>query len=232
MKTRIGILFALAFLVIGCALASSGTGDNALPDNGTDDGTEEREKQPMPPAESLKKATFAGGCFWCTEAVFQELNGVYKVTSGYIGGKNPNPTYEEVCTGNSGHAEAVEIQYSPEEITFEELLEVHFKTHDPTTLNRQGADRGTQYRSGVYYHDEAQKAATEQIIAELEKEKVYSDPVVTEVVEATTFYDAEKYHQDYYANNPQQGYCQAVIAPKMDKFRKVFGDKIRKAKSK
>jgi peptide-methionine (S)-S-oxide reductase len=222
MRIRIGILFAMAFLVIGCALANNGTGG----------GMEEKGKEAMPSSDKLKKATFAGGCFWCTEAFFQELEGVYKVTSGYIGGENPNPTYEEVCSGTSGHAEAVEIQYSPEEITFEELLEVHFKTHDPTTLNRQGADRGTQYRSAVFYHDEAQKEATEQIIKELETQKVYPDPIVTEVTQATAFFDAEKYHQDFYANNPSQGYCQAVISPKMDKFRKVFADKIRKAKAK
>ena len=222
MKTRIGIILTLALLVIGCALASGSGG-----------GMEEKGKEtPMPSSDKLKKATFAGGCFWCTEAVFQELEGVYKVTSGYIGGENPNPTYKEVCTGTTGHAEATEILYSPEEVTFEELLEVHFKTHDPTTLNRQGNDVGTQYRSGVFYHDEEQKKATEEIIKQLEAEKIYPDPIVTEATAATEFYPAEDYHQDYYANNPNQGYCQFVITPKMEKFRKVFGDKIRDAKAK
>jgi peptide-methionine (S)-S-oxide reductase len=222
MRTRIGVIFAVALLVIGCALANSGAGG----------GTEEKGKESMSNSDTMKKATFAGGCFWCTEAVFEELQGVYKVTSGYIAGKNPNPTYKEVCSGTSGHAEAVEIEYNPDEVTFEELLEVHFKTHDPTTLNRQGNDRGTQYRSGIFYHDEAQREATEQIIKELEAQGVYPDPIVTEVTKATTFYDAEEYHQDFYANNPRQGYCQAIIAPKMDKFRRVFADKIRKAKTK
>ncbi|HIB67581.1 MAG TPA: peptide-methionine (S)-S-oxide reductase MsrA [Phycisphaerales bacterium] len=185
----------------------------------------------MPNQEKLKKATFAGGCFWCTEAIFQEMKGVYKVTSGYIGGQVENPTYKAVCTGQTGHAEAVEITYNPEEVTFQELLEVHFKTHDPTTLNRQGADRGTQYRSGIFYHDEEQKKAAEDVIRSLEQEKVYPDPIVTEVTEATIFYPAEDYHQDYYANNGQAGYCQMVITPKMEKFRKVFAEKIRQEKA-
>lgn len=185
----------------------------------------------MPSPEKLQKATFAGGCFWCTEAVFQELKGVYKVTSGYIGGEVENPTYKQVCSGTTGHAEAIQIDYNPEEITFEELLEVHFKTHDPTTLNRQGADRGTQYRSGVFYHSPEQKKSTEEVIQQLEAEKIYEDPIVTEVTEASTFYAAEEYHQDYYANNSNAGYCQVVITPKMEKFRKVFADKIRKAEA-
>jgi peptide-methionine (S)-S-oxide reductase len=185
----------------------------------------------MPSQDKLKKATFAGGCFWCTEAVFQELKGVYKVTSGYIGGEVENPTYDAVCAGTTGHAEAVEILYSPDEISFEELLEVHFKTHDPTTLNRQGADQGTQYRSGIFYHDEEQKQAAEGIIKALQEQQVYPDPIVTEVTAASRWYPAENYHQDYYANNARAGYCQMVITPKMDKFRKIFADKIREQKT-
>ena len=221
MKLRLAVILSTLLLLAGCATAGAAGG-----------GMEEKGKESMPSSDKLKKATFAGGCFWCTEAIFTELEGVYKVTSGYIGGSVENPTYKEICTGNTGHAEAVEIQYNPDEITFEELLEVHFQTHDPTTLNRQGADVGTQYRSGVFYHDDAQKKATEEIIANLETEQVYPDPIVTEVTQATTFYSAEDYHQDYYANNSSQGYCQMVITPKVEKFRKVFADKIRKAKTK
>ncbi len=188
---------------------------------------EERVSQVTKDVENLEKATFAGGCFWCTEAVFQQLKGVSRVTSGYIGGQTVNPTYEQICSGDTGHAEATEIAYDPKEITFAELLEVHFKTHDPTSLNRQGNDVGTQYRSSVFYHTPQQKAAAEEIISELNEQKVYSDPIVTEVVPASEFYVAEAYHQDYYSNNPRQGYCAMVITPKVEKFRKIFADKIR-----
>ena len=181
----------------------------------------------MPNQEKLKKATFAGGCFWCTEAIFQEMKGVYKVTSGYIGGQVENPTYKAVCTGQTGHAEAVEITYNPEEVTFQELLEVHFKTHDPTTLNRQGADRGTQYRSGIFYHDEEQKKAAEDVIRSLEQEKVYPDPIVTEVTEATIFYPAEDYHQDFARRNPNQGYITHIAKPKVEKLIQAFPDKLK-----
>ena len=173
---------------------------------------------------TTKKATFAGGCFWCTEAVYKEIRGVGAVTSGYIGGKVPNPTYKQVCTGLTGHAEAVEIEYDPEQVPFEKLLEVFFATHDPTTLNRQGADVGTQYRSGVFYHDEEQKAAAEKAIAALDAAKVFPNRVVTEVTEASTFYPAEDYHQDYFENNPFQPYCQGAVAPKVAKVRKAFKD--------
>lgn len=173
---------------------------------------------------TTKKATFAGGCFWCTEAVYKEIRGVGAVTSGYIGGKVPNPTYKQICTGLTGHAEAVEIEYDPEQVPYEKLLEVFFATHDPTTLNRQGADVGTQYRSGVFYHDEEQKAAAEKAIAALDAAKVFPNRVVTEVTEASTFYPAEDYHQDYFENNPFQPYCQGAVAPKVAKVRKVFKD--------
>ena len=150
----------------------------------------------------LAKATFAGGCFWCTEAVYAEIKGVKSVTSGYIGGQVPNPTYKDVCSGLTGHAEAIEIEYDPQVVSFEKLLEVFFATHDPTTLNRQGADVGTQYRSGVFYHDDEQKRVAEQVIAKLDAAKVFPGKIVTEVTKASTFYPAEGYHQDYFAKNP------------------------------
>jgi peptide-methionine (S)-S-oxide reductase len=173
-------------------------------------------------APILAKATFAGGCFWCTEAVYEQMKGVKSATSGYIGGSVANPTYKDVCTGLTGHAEAVEIEYDPTVVPYEKLLEVFFATHDPTTLNRQGVDVGTQYRSGVFYHDDEQKRIAEEVIKRLDAAKVYRRKIVTEVTEASTFYPAEDYHQEYFANNPRQPYCQAVVAPKVEKFRKVF----------
>ena len=178
--------------------------------------------------ETTAKATFAGGCFWCTEAVYAEIKGVKAVTSGYIGGQVPNPTYKDVCTGLTGHAEAVEIEYDPKQVSYEKLLEVFFATHDPTTKNRQGADVGTQYRSGVFYHDDEQKRIAEEVIRRLDEAKVYPAKIVTEVTKASTFYPAEGYHQDYFANNPFQPYCQAVVSPKVDKVRKVFKDLLKK----
>lgn len=175
-------------------------------------------------APKFAKATFAGGCFWCTEAVYEQMKGVKSATSGYIGGSVPNPTYQDVCTGLTGHAEAVEIEYDPTVVPYEKLLKVFFATHDPTTLNRQGADVGTQYRSGVFYHDDEQKRIAEDVIKRLEAAKVFSGRIVTEVTKATTFYPAETYHQEYFANNPRQPYCQAVVAPKVEKFRKVFAE--------
>jgi len=175
----------------------------------------------------LATATFAGGCFWCTEAVYAELKGVKSVTSGYIGGAVPNPTYKDVCTGQTGHAEAIEISYDPAVVSFQQLLEVFFATHDPTTLNRQGADVGTQYRSGIYYHDEEQKRIAEEVIAKLNQARVFPGPIVTEVTKASIFYPAEDYHQDYFAKNPYQPYCQAAAAPKVAKVRKVFKDLVK-----
>jgi peptide-methionine (S)-S-oxide reductase len=176
----------------------------------------------------LAKATFAGGCFWCTEAVYAQLAGVTSVTSGYLGGEVPNPTYKDVCTGLTGHAEAVEIEYDPAVVPFEKLLEVFFATHDPTTKNRQGADVGTQYRSGVFYHDDEQQRVAEEVIKRLDDSGAFPAKIVTEVTKATTFYPAEAYHQDYFTNNPRQPYCQAVVAPKVDKVRKVFKDLLAK----
>ena len=179
------------------------------------------------PGQALKKATFAGGCFWCTEAVYAELKGVRSVTSGYTNGRVPNPTYKDVCTGLTGHAEAIEVEYDPTVVSFEKLLEVFFATHDPTTLNRQGADAGTQYRSGVFYHDDEQRRIAEEVIRRLDEAKVFPSKIVTEVTKAATFYPAEDYHQDYFANNPAQPYCRAVAAPKVEKVRKVFKDLVK-----
>jgi peptide-methionine (S)-S-oxide reductase len=175
----------------------------------------------------LETAIFAGGCFWCTEAFFTELKGVETVTSGYIGGTVPNPTYREVCTGTTGHAEAIKITFDPAQIAYEDLLQVFFETHDPTTLNRQGNDHGTQYRSEIFYTSEAQKKAAENFIKLLTDQKIYSDKVVTKVTKAPTFYEAEDYHQDYYALNKSQPYCQMVIAPKLDKLKKNYKSKLK-----
>ena len=181
------------------------------------------------PSGNLQKATFGGGCFWCTEAFYQQLSGVYSVVSGYSGGKKENPTYEEVCTGLTGHAEVIQVQYDPQQISFVELLEVFWKTHNPTTLNQQGADIGTQYRSVVFYHDDEQRTQAEEIKAKLDESGAFGRPIVTEIAPFKKFYAAEKYHQDFYRRNPQQGYCRAVIGPKMEKFRKVFYDKLKGA---
>jgi peptide-methionine (S)-S-oxide reductase len=177
--------------------------------------------------EGMEVATFAGGCFWCTEAVFLEIKGVEKVVSGYIGGKTINPTYKDICTGETGHAEAIQITFNPNEVAYEDLLEVFFATHDPTTLNRQGADVGTQYRSEIFYHSEAQKTKAENYIHLLEKEKLYDKKVVTKVSSASVFYNAEEYHQNYYNQNSSQGYCQMVIAPKLEKLRKYYKSKLK-----
>lgn len=217
-RGAIWLIVAVIGIVLGIAWAGERKDEPGLP---------ERKPQEMENTKNLQTATFAGGCFWCTEAVFQELKGVYKVTSGYIGGTVANPTYEQVCSGSTGHAEATQIMYNPDEVSFEQLLEVFFKTHDPTTLNRQGNDVGTQYRSAVFYNTPEQKATAEAIIADLTKAGVYPDPIVTEVTEASQWYPAEDYHQDYYSQNPNQGYCAYVITPKVEKFRKVFADRLR-----
>ncbi len=175
-----------------------------------------------------KTIVFAGGCFWCTEAIFSQLKGVEKVVSGYSGGKVVNPTYRDVCTGTTGHAECTQITYNPEQIRFAELLEVFWTTHDPTTLNRQGADSGTQYRSAIFYTDEDQKQEAIAYKAKLEKEKIWDHPIVTEITRFEKFYPAEDYHQDYYSNNPNQGYCRIVITPKLEKFKKIFASKLKK----
>lgn len=177
--------------------------------------------------KDMEIATFAGGCFWCTEAIFLEIKGVKKVVSGYIGGTTLNPTYSEICTGTTGHAEAIQITFDPSEVGFEDLLEVFFGTHDPTTLNRQGADVGTQYRSAIFYHSEDQMKKAQNYIALIAKEKLYDREIVTKVSPATKFYDAEDYHQNYYNQNASQGYCQMVIAPKLEKLRKYYSSKLK-----
>jgi peptide-methionine (S)-S-oxide reductase len=178
--------------------------------------------------ESIDTATFATGCFWCTEAIFEELNGVLKVTSGYSNGQVPNPTYKEVCTGETGHAECVQIQYEPSKISYDELLEVFFQVHDPTTLNRQGADVGTQYRSAIFFHNNEQKEKAFFYKKELDKSGAFKNPIVTEIAAAEKFYPAEDYHQEYYQNNKNSNpYCAVVIRPKLDKFKKVFNGKLK-----
>jgi peptide-methionine (S)-S-oxide reductase len=172
-------------------------------------------------------ATLAGGCFWCLEAVFLRLRGVQRVASGYAGGHVDQPTYRAVCTGTTGHAEVVQIDFDAQEISYAELLEVFFAIHDPTTLNRQGADVGTQYRSAIFYHDDAQKQEAERIIRELTAQQVWDDAIVTEVVPLTRFYPAEDYHREYYDRNPEQGYCQVVISPKVSKLRSKFADRLK-----
>ena len=173
-------------------------------------------------------ATLAGGCFWCLEAVFNDLRGVDKVVSGYSGGDVHNPSYRDVCTGQTGHAEVVQITFDPQVVTFRELLQVFFTIHDPTTRDRQGMDVGTQYRSAIFYHTPEQKTVAENVIAEMEAAKIYDAPIVTEVTPFTIFYPAEDYHQRYYEQNPDEGYCRAIIAPKVSKFRKVFLEKLRR----
>ncbi|HUL90947.1 MAG TPA: peptide-methionine (S)-S-oxide reductase MsrA [Burkholderiales bacterium] len=180
-------------------------------------------------ADTAKEiATLAGGCFWCLEAVFDDLKGVASVESGYMGGSTGKPTYEEVCSGNTGHAEVVRITFDPGVVSFKEILEVFFVIHDPTTLNRQGNDVGTQYRSAIFYHSAEQKAAAEQAIANLNSARIYDDPIVTEVVAASSFHAAEDYHQEYFRRNPAQPYCAYVVRPKVAKFRKHFLEKLKK----
>jgi peptide-methionine (S)-S-oxide reductase len=178
----------------------------------------------MPQRET---ATLAGGCFWCLEAAFQDLKGVENVQSVYAGGRVANPSYEDVCTGTTGHAEVVQITFDPQIVTFEDLLHVFFTIHDPTTLNHQGADVGTQYRSAIFYHSPEQKATAERVIAELQAGKLWDEPVVTELKPLEAFYPAEEYHRDYFRRNPNQGYCRAVIAPKVAKVRKLYFDRLK-----
>jgi len=177
--------------------------------------------------DGMEQATFGAGCFWCVEAVFENVKGVESVVSGYSGGKRPNPTYEQVSTGATGHAEACQITFDPAVVTYAELLEIFWKTHDPTTADRQGADVGTQYRSVIFYHSDEQRKTAEFYKKKLEEEKVYDDPIVTEIVPFESFWSGEKYHQDYFTNNPDQPYCRYVIQPKVDKFKKAFSHKLK-----
>ena len=178
--------------------------------------------------KNLMTATLAGGCFWCLEAVFDQVKGVHGVESGYAGGHIQNPSYREVCNGNTGHAEVVQVHYDPNVVSYEDLLNIFFGIHDPTTLNRQGADVGTQYRSAIFYHNEEQKNIAEKLIKDLEMQKIFDHPIVTEVVPLDQFYMAEEYHQEYFAKNPYQPYCMAVVSPKVSKFRKHFLDLLKK----
>jgi peptide-methionine (S)-S-oxide reductase len=177
---------------------------------------------------SLELATLAGGCFWCLEAVFREVEGVENVVSGYAGGTTVEPTYEQVCSGQTGHAEAVQVNFDPLKISYRQILEIFFSIHDPTTLNRQGADVGTQYRSAIFYRDEQQKAIAEELIAELNNAHIWKKSIVTQVVPLDKFYPAEDYHQGYFARHPEQGYCQAVISPKLSKFRRRWSKHLKR----
>jgi len=204
------LFLTLSLCVAGFALRAQGTKNQKKMDNG------------------LQLATLGSGCFWCTEAFFLKVKGIESVVSGYTGGQVKNPTYKEVCSGLTGHAEVIQLKYDPKVISFEEILEIFWNTHDPTTLNRQGADEGTQYRSAVFYHSEEQKAVAEKYKAQLNKSGIFKDPIVTEITPASVFYPAEDYHQNYYALNPNQGYCQYVIRPKIEKFKKQFDAKLKK----
>src|SRR6266498_4837476 len=177
---------------------------------------------------NLQTATLAGGCFWCLEAVFDEIKGVQSVESGYSGGSTTNPTYRDVCSGMTGHAEVVQVKFDPEIVSYRDLLNVFFAIHDPTTLNRQGADVGTQYRSAIFYHDDEQKKIAEEVIKDLTAQKLWDRLIVTDVTKLDKFYMAEDYHQEYFARNPYQPYCQAVVAPKVSKFRKHFLEMLKK----
>ena len=190
--------------------------------SGDSSGKQDKEKK-----MNLETATFAGGCFWCTEAVFLQIDGVESVMPGYMGGHVENPTYEQVCSKKTGHAEVIQIKFDPEKVSFEDLLFVFFKTHDPTTLNRQGNDVGPQYRSAVFFHNEEQKKSAEEIKKKIDESDYYPSPIVTEIVEAATMYDAEDYHVNYFANNPNNGYCRAVIPAKLKKLKEIFGDKLK-----
>ena len=189
---------------------------------------DETKKSKKDKAVKTEKATFGGGCFWCVEAIYENVEGVVSVVSGYEGGQTENPTYKQITTGKTGHAEVVQIEFDPKVVSFERLLDVFFSTHDPTTLNRQGNDKGTQYRSIVFYHSDAQKKETEAAIKRWNESKTYKDPIVTKVEATQKFYKAEGYHQDYFENNPTQGYCRVVIQPKVEKFLKA--EKLRREK--
>ncbi|HMK28030.1 MAG TPA: peptide-methionine (S)-S-oxide reductase MsrA [Chitinophagaceae bacterium] len=226
MKTMLTSAFIGITTLISCARKSSTTAETIM--DKKDQSTDNASPANLSTAPNTDTATFANGCFWCTEAIFEELNGVISATSGYTGGNTENPTYKQVCTGQTGHAEALQIVYDPAKISFDELLAVFWETHDPTTLNQQGADVGTQYRSGIFYHNDEQKTKAEKYKIELDKSGAYDKPIVTEITPFTKFYPAENYHQQYFENNENTNpYCKIVIRPKLDKFRKVFKDKLK-----
>jgi len=207
--------------------ASCSTGDAAWSARSGEGAMNEEGNRTDTETEGLATATFGAGCFWCVEAIFERLEGVREVVSGYSGGHVEDPTYKQVCTGSTGHAEVCQVRFDPAVVSFEELLEVFWKTHDPTTKNRQGADVGTQYRSAIFYHDERQKELAQEYKEALDESGAFERPIVTEIVPFERFYPAEDYHQEYFALNPQQGYCRAVIAPKVEKFEKVFRDRLK-----
>jgi peptide-methionine (S)-S-oxide reductase len=214
------VLFSGVFILSQCSGQTSQGTSNLKPQTSN--------SSPMQTTGNTDTATFAAGCFWCVEAVFQDLNGVISVSSGYSGGQVKNPSYREVCNGTTGHAEACNIVFDPSKISYDELLEVFWKTHDPTTMNRQGNDEGTQYRSAIFYHNETQKQLAEKYKKELDASGAFNTPIVTEISAYTNFYKAEDYHQNYFNENGDQPYCRFVIQPKVDKFKKVFKDKLKK----
>jgi len=218
-------LFVLLFSGMSLSLIQC-TGQNPKPVSNTKPSTSNTQSMEQP--NKTDTATLAAGCFWCVEAVFQDLNGVISVTSGYSGGPVKNPSYREVCNGTTGHAEACNIVYDPDKLSYSELLEVFWKTHDPTTMNRQGNDEGTQYRSAIFYHNEEQKQLAEKYKKELDASGAFTAPIVTEIAPYINFYKAEDYHQNYFNQNGDQPYCRFVIQPKVDKFKKVFPDKLKK----
>jgi len=232
--SSLGLLCVVAFC-IGCAdqeIQTSATTTTPATEAKSTETTEQKEtiaETKTMPEPTLMKATFGGGCYWCTEAVFQRLKGVDGIVSGCMGGQVEDPTYEALCSGTTGHAECIQFDYDPSVITFEELLEVFWKTHDPTTLNRQGADVGTQYRSVVFFHSDEQKETAEKYKQKLNEANAFGKPVVTEISEASKFYAAKGMHQNYYNDNPNQGYCSYVIRPKVEKVEKVFADKLKTA---
>jgi peptide-methionine (S)-S-oxide reductase len=215
-RSLIAMLFVAMLAMTGCMKnGSSSTAESAK--------TTSESTTAMPVNDPrYRLATFAGGCFWCIETIFDELKGVDKVVSGYSGGKTENPTYEEVCSGRTGHAEVIEITFDPAVISYKQLVEIFFYVHDPTTMNQQGADKGTQYRSAIFYHSDEQKKIAEEVIKETEASGLWDDPIVTEVTMFDKFYSAEDYHQDYYVNNKEKSYCSIVIAPKVQKFYKKY----------
>ena len=220
-----GFLFAI-LLGAGCGEQSASGERRQSEDTFPVLGSEIGEKS-MDEKTGFRLATFGGGCFWCTEAIFRRLAGVEDVVSGYSGGSVENPTYEQVSTGTTGHAESIQVTYDPEKVSYDDLLEVFWKTHDPTTKNRQGYDVGPQYRSVIFYHDAEQKRLAESYRTKLEAEGIWDRPIVTEIEPFTRFWPAESYHQDYYDNNPSKSYCTIVIAPKIEKFKKIFKDRLK-----
>lgn len=230
---QLSCCYLMLLPMIGCAQPPSGSATKSSETTTQETKQTGNSKKAAATEDQAKKekkmevATFAGGCFWCTEAVFLQLKGVSTVKSGYMGGRTANPTYKDICTGTTGHAEVIQIEYDPAVVSFDVLLQVFWKTHDPTTLNRQGNDVGTQYRSAVFYHNDTQKQKADEYKKKLNDVKAYPNPIVTEITAASKFYVAEDYHQNYYSNNPNQGYCRAMIPPKLEKLRKVFGDKLK-----